>query len=256
MTGDKRPPLTDIVCALMLLTRLPVARLAAFGGQPDMARCVWAFPLAGLLVNGIGALVWWVGFRCGLPPMLIAAWTLAATMMVTGALHEDGLADTADGLGGGRTPAAKLDIMRDSRIGTYGALALLMSVIVRVGALTAAGRPDHAIPAFIAAGVLGRAGMLVLLLTLVPARGDGLGASMGTARPGRAWLGLGLATVLAFLCFSPGLAVAAMATGFGASLLLARLARSQIGGFTGDLLGAAEIVTESVVLTVAAGWLG
>jgi adenosylcobinamide-GDP ribazoletransferase len=240
----------DLVTAFMLLTRLPIARFARFGGPPDLARCVWAFPLVGLAVNGMGGLVYWLAHTVGMPPLLAAAWTLAATMIVTGAFHEDGLADTADGFGGGSTRARKLEIMRDSRIGSYGALALLLSVVVRVAAIAALDRPGIVAIAMILAGMLGRSGMPLLLLLLPPARDDGMAAAMGKPRTETVALGLGLAMVAAFLSL-PGLpATEVVALGFSSSLVLARLAHMQIGGHTGDLLGASEVITECVVLTV------
>jgi adenosylcobinamide-GDP ribazoletransferase len=242
--------IADVVTAFMLLTRLPIARFARFGAPPDLARCVWAFPLVGVAVNGMGGLVYWLAHRVGMPPLLAAAWTLAATMIVTGAFHEDGLADTADGFGGGSTRVRKMEIMRDSRIGSYGALALLLSVVVRMAAMAALGRPGIVAIAMILAGMLGRSGMLLLLLLLPPARDDGMGASMGKPRTEAIALGLGLAMVAAFLSL-PGLpAIVAVALGFSSSLVVARLAHMQIGGHTGDLLGASEVITECVVLTV------
>jgi adenosylcobinamide-GDP ribazoletransferase len=143
-----------------------------------------------------------------------------------------------------------MEIMRDSRIGSYGALALLLSVVVRMAAMAALGRPGIVAIAMILAGMLGRSGMLLLLLLLPPARDDGMGASMGKPRTEAIALGLGLAMVAAFLSL-PGLpAIVAVALGFSSSLVVARLAHMQIGGHTGDLLGASEVITECVVLTV------
>ncbi len=163
----------------MLLTRLPVARLGRGGGPPDMARCVWAFPIVGVAVNGAGGLVYWLAHAARMPPLLAAAWALVAILIITGAFHEDGLADAVDGLGGGTTFARKLEIMRDSRIGTYGAAALFLSLIVRTAAIAALGPPRVVLTAMIVAGVLGRSAMIVPPLVLSPARADGMGASIG-----------------------------------------------------------------------------
>jgi adenosylcobinamide-GDP ribazoletransferase len=249
-------PLADLVAAFTLLTRLPVARFAHSDKPPELARCVWAFPIVGLAVNGTGGLVYWLAHRIGMPPLLAAAWTLAATMIVTGGLHEDGLADTADGFGGGATPARKMEIMRDSRIGSYGALALLLSMVVRVAAIAALGRPATVATAMIVAGVIGRGGMLLLLVLLTPARDDGMGAAMRRPPTTSAALGLGLAVLAAFLLLPTLPATASVVFGLGSSLLLARLADRQIGGHTGDVLGACEVATECVVLTVIATALG
>jgi adenosylcobinamide-GDP ribazoletransferase len=236
----------------MLLTRLPIAQLVGLGGPPDLARCVWAFPLVGLVVNGLGSLVYWLAYSAGMSPLLAAAWSMTATTVVTGALHEDGLADTADGWGGGATRARKLEIMRDSRIGTYGVLALLLSMTLRVAAIAELGRPANVAAALIVAGMLGRGGMLVMIMPLVPARSDGMGHSLGGFKTRSAWFGLVLATAAVFACLSPQAAFVTIALGFGASLVFARLAYTQIGGFTGDVLGASEVVTECIVLSTVA----
>jgi adenosylcobinamide-GDP ribazoletransferase len=253
ITEIDRLLLTDLVSAFMLLTRLPVARLARLGRVPDLARCVWAFPIVGVVVNGMGGLIYWLAHKVGMPPLLAAAWTLAVTMAVTGAFHEDGLADTADGFGGGVTPARKMDIMRDSRIGTYGAAVLVLSVMVRAAAISALGQPGSVMTAMILAGALGRSGMLLLLMILPPARADGMGASVGKPRVKSVALALAVAIAASVLSLPILPATAAVVLGFGCSLLLAKLAAAQIGGQTGDVLGATEVVIECVVLTVIAG---
>ena len=238
----------DLRAAFGLLTRLPLARP---GGSTDLTGGVWAFPLVGLAVNGAGGVVYWLLHRFGMPPLPDAAWSLAATMIMTGALHEDGLADTADGFGGGPTKERKLEIMRDHHIGSYGTLALLLSVAIRVGAIAALATPFQVFIGFCAAGPLGRAAMLLLMLVLEPARGDGLGAAMRGAGVARIALGLAIAVVmsLALLPFWTVLAACCASASF------AWLAHQQIGGYTGDVLGASEVVTECVVLSVFASLL-
>jgi adenosylcobinamide-GDP ribazoletransferase len=248
--------LTDLVSALMLLTRLPVGRFARFGGAANLARSVWAFPVVGLIVNAIGGLVYCAAHRVGMPPLLAAGWTLAATIIITGGLHEDGLADTADGFGGGATPARKMDIMRDSRIGTYGALALVLSVSIRASAIAALGRPPAVATAMIVAGMTGRAGILVMLLLLEPVRGSGMGASVSNPRGAVAVCGLGLAVVVSLLSLPALLAAAVIGFGLGFCVILAKFAEHQIGGYTGDVLGASEVVTECIILTVIASACG
>jgi len=255
-TGPSRLLLTDLLTATMLLTRLPVARFGRSGGRSDLARCAWAFPVVGLVVNATGGLVYGLAHRVGMSPLLAAGWSLAAMMISTGALHEDGLADTADGFGGGATLAWKLEIMRDSRIGSYGVLALLLSVIIRAAAIAALSRPGLVIPALVVAGMLGRGGILVLLLVLKPARVDGLGASMQETQAGSAAVGLGLAIAAALVALPAPLAVMVVILGLGACLAAARLAHTQIGGYTGDVLGAAEVVAECLVLAVIASAAG
>lgn len=249
-TGIDPVPLSDLISAFMLLTRLPVGRFARRYEPPDLARCVWAFPVVGLVVNGTAGLVYGLAYKLGMSPLLAAVWTLTASITMTGALHEDGLADTADGFGGGRTAARKMEIMRDSAIGSYGALALLLSTAARVAAIASLDRPLIVMTAMILAGMLGRSGILLLMVVLTPARNDGLGAAMGKPRLMSALLGLALA-IAAPVWFLPiRTAAAAVLLGLSAPMLLAKLAQMQIGGHTGDVLGAGEVVTECVVLTV------
>jgi adenosylcobinamide-GDP ribazoletransferase len=241
--------LIDLTTAFMLLTRLPVARFAR-AGNPDLARCVWAFPIVGLVVNGIGGLVFWLGHKAGLASPPAAVWALAATMLATGALHEDGLADAADGLGGGATPARRLEIMRDSRIGSYGALALVLSVLIRTAAIAAPIDPARVIACLIAAGMLGRAGMAALLALLRPAQEDGMGAAMGAARPMRVAAGIGLASIGCLLALPTTMALVSIAAAFCVVPAVAWLVHRRIGGYTGDVLGACEVVIECVVLSI------
>ncbi len=223
----------EFLAALMLLTRLPVGRLLPT--CPAAAECVWAYPLVGLVVGGVGAAVLELARAAGLSPALAAVLALAATALTTGALHEDGLADTADGFGGGRTREAKLAIMRDSRIGSYGALALGVTFALRAMPLAMTCRPALAL---IMASVLGRAGMLVPLLLLSPARHDGLAAALAQRRSGALLIGVLLALPSAMVQPISTCAVSMVAVVFTA------VANRQVRGYTGDVLGAAEQISE------------
>jgi adenosylcobinamide-GDP ribazoletransferase len=241
---------TDLATALSLLTRLPVGWLGADWAAMNPGRAVWAYPLVGAVVGGIGALVFAACRALGLSPALAALWTLAAQLLTTGALHEDGLADTADGFGGGRTRDRKLEIMRDSRIGSYGALALMVSLALRAAAIAAMPTLHAAAMALIGAGILSRAAMLLPLRLLLPARPGGQGASVAG---GPGWAvslagGLAVALVLGLLPLRP--AALALTTTMLAGCALSRLALRQIGGVTGDVLGAAAVGVECLVLTV------
>ena len=247
---------SDLAAAFTLLTRFPVARFAPAARPPDLARAVWAFPIVGLATGALGGLVYWAAYRLGVPSWLAACWSLAATMLATGALHEDGLADTVDGFGGGGNPARALEIMRDSRIGVFGALALVLSTAMRISAIAAIYDPRLVVPALIAVGALGRGGIIVLLLVLRPARNDGMAASMDLVPTWSAMLGLSLAGAASLLALPVRPAVMASLLGFGACLVLAKLAHARIGGFTGDVLGAAEVAYECVVLTTVAAAIG
>ena len=135
--------IADLRIGISLCTRLPVGPSADIV-EGEVARASWTFPIAGLLVGAAAALVYWIAIRVNAAPFPAAAITLAATMLLTGAMHEDGLADTADALGG-KTREQKLEIMRDSRIGSFGACALGISLMLRWSTIA-----DIAEPRFVA----------------------------------------------------------------------------------------------------------
>lgn len=237
---------SELRIAVMLLTRLPAGRIK--GAVPSMADSVWAWPLVGAVVGGLGALVFGLTSLIGLPPVLAALMAVTAGLFATGAMHEDGLADLADGFGGGRDRARKLEIMRDSRIGTYGVAALILSLVLRVAAMESLADPAIVLPAMIALAAVSRAMMGLWLYALPPARTEGLGH--GAAKPGLpavvVAVGLG-AAACAVLPPVAGLITALAA--LGGSGAVARIALRQIGGQTGDVMGAAQQIAE------ICGWL-
>ncbi len=243
-----------LLTAVQFLTRLPTPQLDGF--QPDWpVRAARYFPLVGHLVGALAALVWVLALRIWSPPVA-AILALAAGALLTGGFHEDGLADTADGLGGGSTPQRRLEIMKDSRIGSFGALALAGVLALRAGALASLGPSAGALALILAHGA-GRAAA-VIVMTATPYVGDveGAKARPAGARPtwaealcAAAW---GLAA-LALLPWPQALAAAALA--LGGALTLARVARRLIGGHTGDVLGAVEQVCEAAVLLGASASL-
>ena len=250
--------LQDLEQAITLLTRLPVARFWAHDGAgepPSAARASRCYPLVGALVGLIASLALFAGAWLGLPALLAALLAVALAVLVTGALHEDGLADVADGFGGGRDRAAKLAIMRDSRIGSYGVIALVLSLSLRAGALAAIAEPAAAATALIAAQGLSRGGLATIMAVLPPARDDGLAARVGRPAGGDALAALAITMALAFLLLAGPWAVASLLALLVGQAALAVLARRQIGGYTGDVLGAAQQLGEVVVLVVLAAAL-
>jgi adenosylcobinamide-GDP ribazoletransferase len=169
-------------------------------------------------------------------------------LAVTGAFHEDGLADTADGFGGGRTQARKLEIMRDSRIGSYGTLALILSIVVRIAAVGAL-PVGRAVPLLLAAGAVSRAAML-LPMSLPPARTDGLGRSLGRVPWPSRLIAVAIALTVALACLPWLLALEAMLLAGAAGAAISVYARRRIGGQTGDVLGAACVIAECGLLTL------
>ncbi|RVV99805.1 adenosylcobinamide-GDP ribazoletransferase [Mesobaculum littorinae] len=245
MSDPLRPRTADLAEALALLTRLPAPHIVT----PRGARAAWAWPVAGGVVGLFAAIPATLGMSVG--PAFAAGMALAVGTTITGGLHEDGLADTADGLWGGHDKARRLEIMRDSRIGSYGVLALILSIGLRWAALATLCVAGGAGAALVAAAMLSRAAMGALAAALQHARADGL--SVATGRPDRptAALGAGIAVVMTLiLCGWAAillvLVVAAVTWACGA------IARSKIGGQTGDILGATQQMTELAVLATLA----
>ena len=238
-----RETLEEGKAALQFLTRLPVRTAAAW---PDhaLAASAPAFPLIGALIGALGGVAFALASSLGLPPTLAAVLAVAAQILVTGGLHEDGLADLADGFGGGRTRAEKLGIMRDPRLGTFGALALILALLARTLALAALAEPWLVASALSAAGAASRAGLPALMASLAPARDDGLAAGAGRPHPLRAAAGIAIAALLACALQAPAMALGGLVGAACAHLCVAVLARRQIGGSTGDVLGAAQQLAE------------
>lgn len=235
----------ELRLAFLLLTRLPARPIA--GEAPTMAASSWAWPVAGLAIGAISALACLAALWLGLPPVMAAIIALTAGVLVTGGMHEDGLADLADGFGGGRTRERKLEIMRDSRIGSYGVAALILSFGFRAAAITTvigAGGPVLALAALAAAS---RAVLPAAIVLLPGARADGLGraAAGNDPVPARAAAAIGILCLLP-LGVGPAVVVALAVTLAG--FAVARLALRQIGGQTGDVLGAMQQIAE------CAGW--
>jgi adenosylcobinamide-GDP ribazoletransferase len=242
--------IADLRIGFSLCTRLPVGPSTPLS-EGDVARASWTFPIAGLVIGIAASLVYWLAIRANVAPQPAAALTLAATMLLTGAMHEDGLADTADAFGGA-TRENKLDIMRDSRIGSFGALALIISALLRWSTIADIAEPRYVALALISANVAARA-CLPAFMHLVPtARTDGL--SSGAGRPPSSSVIAALLLGALCLLFGFGMTGSVIAllllasTGF----LLARIAVRQFGGQTGDVLGAMQQIGEAAILLTAA----
>jgi adenosylcobinamide-GDP ribazoletransferase len=255
MTAPRPWPrlVADLAVSTMFCTRLPLAHANPVSSG-DIGRASWAMPVTGAMVGAFGALVYWAAVRLGLPPLVAAALAVAAGMGATGCLHEDGLADTADGFGGsGRE--RKLEIMRDSRLGTYGACALMMSVLLRWGALASIAGAGAVAFALVAAHTAARAPLPAFMAFVPPARSDGLAAAAGVP-PFAAVVTAGFIGALALvLCLGPLAALVALVLLAAAGALTARVSVAAIGGHTGDVLGALEQVNEILVLLVATAFL-
>ena len=240
----------EFKASLAFCTRLPVGR-AANGSAKALANAAWALPIAGLVVGLIGALIYVLAHRLGLPAWPAAALSVAATLLATGALHEDGLADTADGFGGGAAREQKLDIMRDSRTGTYGVCALVLSLLLRVAVLASFDNTYAVVWALIASHTAARGAMTIVMWLLPPARSDGLSYEAGSPPGETVAAAATIAFIVLLFCLRPLRGVIAALVLIAAIALIAWLAMRQIEGQTGDVLGATEQVGEIVVLLVA-----
>jgi adenosylcobinamide-GDP ribazoletransferase len=244
----------QFLLATAVLTRLPVAARDNNTAPPEgaVAAASWAFPAVGAGIGMIAALTLFLASLCGLSEASSALLALVAAGLLTGALHEDGLADTADGFGGGRDRAHKLTIMRDSRQGVYGVLALIFSIGLRAAALISIAGPIDSGLALIAAHAASRAALPVAMRWLAPARDEGLGAMAGTPGPAAMLVAMAIGIFIALGMLGPVRGAVALVLLGMAVAATALLARRQIGGYTGDVLGAIQQVGEIVMLLVAA----
>lgn len=238
--------LSDIPAAVGLLTRWPVDT----GDAPARgAAAAWAYPLVGAAIALLLGVAAWLFLGLGVPASVTAALILGIGMIVTGAMHEDGLADSADGLWGALDRDRRLKIMQDSRIGTYGVLALSLGILIRWGALSMILAAGSYLPALIVTGMLSRSIMVAAMHLAPHARPDGLSASVGRPSRSTALLAMGIA-LLAALILTGFLALAIAIWAGLAVYVFTRIAQAKIGGQTGDILGAAQQIAEMVILIV------
>lgn len=243
--------LRDIGTALVFLSRLPVPE--KWQDQTRTAAATWAYPVVGALIGLIVGVVLWVMIAIGLPAGPAAAIALGIMAIITGALHEDGFADCADGLGGGSSRESCLAIMRDSRTGAFGTLATGLSLLARWSALTLLATAAPVV-ALILAGALARMPMVLVMVAMRPARTDGASASVGRPTVQSAGIALALSLLLAIVLtgFWGFLLVAAALI---AAVPLVYFASRLIDGQTGDILGGIEQSAEIVLLTLLAAIL-
>lgn len=241
---------SDLLSAFALLTRLPLPNHRGTG-----AASAWAWPLVGAVLGALGAALASAALWLGVTPGVTAALVLAAGAMLTGALHEDGLSDTADGLFGGWTRERRLEIMKDSRVGSYGVLALVLVTLARWSALTAVLVYGGHWAALVATGALSRAPMALLMALLPNARGEGLSHATGRPSPATALVALALAVAIA-VALAGWAAIALLFAALAAALLLAFSALRRIGGQTGDILGATQQLAEVACLAVLSARAG
>lgn len=227
--------------ALMLLTRLPAGNLDS--NVPKLASAVWFFPIIGIPIGLLVGLTYIGTYNLGVSPILASILAFCIGILVTGAMHEDGLADCADGFGGGQNKQTKLTIMRDSRIGSFGVLALIFIIFTRIVSLSNLPPHQEVLFAVIALAMISRLVMVCSLFFLTPARDEGLGKDAGEPSITSLVAAAFICVPIVFLC---GLyMVACLTIMILIAVLFGWLVKSQIGGQTGDTCGAAQLITET-----------
>ena len=252
--GDGAGVLADLAAMVRFYSRLPMPRLGAAddpAAPPPFGRAIRLLPWASLVVAAPAAAVTALLAPTALPSLVVAGLALAALAFVTGAFHEDGLADVADGFGGGATVERRLEIMKDSRIGAFAGVALAAQFVLRAGLLAeVVERIDGPRAGLVVLGVaaIARVMPLGLMVALPPARPDGLGRAAGRPQPAALGLAAAGAAAIAIVTLLPlaGTLGLALALGLAAASIagLGMLARAKIGGYTGDVVGAGTIVAE------------
>ena len=255
-TSGRIRPIAELVGALRFLTRLPIPFARTISPVP-LQQSMRLFPFVGAVLGAAQGFVLFMAFKLGVPALLSACIACTLAVLITGALHEDGLADTADGFGGGKDREQRLLIMRDSRIGTYGTVALILAFMIRVTALEAL--LNQPLPIILtmcaAAGSFSRAMMVDLLWASRPARSDG--ASVYAGRPSRGTTLFAIFTggILPLACsflLAPESGVLALAAATLATAAIRMMAMRLIGGQTGDVCGAVQVTSEIGILCIFA----
>ena len=235
-----RQRLEELGLAVGLLTRFPLPVFTS-SGATTIASALWAYPIAGALVGAAAGVVFWLATIAGFSALACVLLAMGAALLAAGGFHEDGLSDFWDGIGGGTSREAKLIIMRDSRIGAYGVMALMLTLALQATFLVSlqhyAGT-GTVIAALIAAESAARGAIAVPLFFLLPARRDGLGATMTGLTGGQLSITALLASVVALACLGAG-GIALLGGAVLGAAFVTLLAWRFLGGFTGDVLGAA-----------------
>jgi len=249
MLGEKNFEAHDILAAFGVLSRLPLTIDHTRAGM-RAARATWAYPVVGAALGAIAAFTTKLALFLGAPVGVSAAVALGTLALLTGAMHEDGLADCADGLGGGSTKSHRLEIMKDSRIGAFGATALGIALIARWAGLQGLIETDHLYWPLVAIGAASRLPMVLAMFFLPRAREDGLSAGVGMPPP--VSLAGAIAATLLLSIFAMGWGGAMVVFwGITSTIPLLLLAKYLIGGQSGDILGGSQQLAEIACISTA-----
>ena len=238
----------DIWAAFSMLTRLKVPVDHKRAGERANA-ATWAFPIIGAIIGGLAGFVLMVANALMLPTSLSAALALLTLIALTGAMHEDGLADCADGFWGGHTHERRLEIMKDSSIGAYGAVILIVFLLAEWSAIETLAH-SNSVLTLAGVGSISRLPMIIALRVIPNARETGLAANVGIPQLCSIQIACGLTVLISFLCLGIfGLMITIIGILFALPVFF--IAKAKIGGQTGDVLGASQKCAELGTLAAA-----
>lgn len=237
------PEMHDIIAAASLLSRIPVP-VDHTRAENRSNIATWAFPIIGAIMGLISGIIGLGAYKMGLGNGFPAIISVICLILLSGAIHEDGLADCTDGFWGKHSQDARLKIMKDSYIGVYGVLALVLLCALRIQALQEIGL-EHLIVSLITIGAISRVPMIFAMRILPNPRQNGLSYRLGIPPKRSCIIALSLAFFIGIILLGWISIIVSLAVFFGA-LLVFLLALRKIGGQTGDVLGASQQISEIV----------
>jgi len=238
-----------LAAALKVLTRFGIFQDRQWPEGVMRESVIW-FPFIGLVIGAIGAGVDGFGSLLGLTPFVTAPLAVGAMIWMTGALHEGGLANLADGFGGGTHREAKLEIMQDSRIGTYGTLTLILVLVTKAGSIASLNSSDAVFAGLVISCVWSRVLTPIVAAWLGPVRADDVLAQLGKPDGTRLIMSLIFAVLITVFLADATAGGLMIGAGLLAALSMAVMSQRQIGGFTRDVLGATQQVIELAMLVM------
>ena len=242
-------PLKDFLLAVSFLTRISIPSALKF--KSELMSAAWSFSLIGALLGFFCGSIAWVLIYLNLPTVIVAFLTTASMVLLTGGLHEDGLADMTDGFGGGKSADEKITIMRDSQIGTYGTLSLIFMLGLKITAIDTILNKDAILVCIISlviSGALSRLSMVPVAFWFENASKTGLGQFAGKPTLNSIVTPLVIITLISLLLMPILKLIIIIILCVLTAIVIGKLSKQQIGGYTGDILGATQVVSEVVIL--------
>ncbi len=234
--------------ALSFFTRIPIGKRDF--GKTTLAQSVIAFPIVGALIGLLEGLFYIETIKIGIPSNVAVWLTIGFHLLLTGGLHEDGLADSADGLAAGRDREQRLAIMRDSRIGSYGVLALITALALRANIIAYLSINFNTIAIFIAASAASRSFLAILMYNLKPARDYGLAARAGKPAFSESMIAILFGGALLFITGRTFASLTAIIALVALYFIIKNISEKNLGGITGDILGATQQISEILLLLI------